>query len=142
MSWNLGCNFRTGQVKVLLAVNHYHWSRAHTYTCLFHDLRCQWTRFRLVLKKGPNMIHNLFIITSTILHSSTSLIQFYIWPPFAICNLQIQTLCCVIDFTIWYTQSKLVPHESVYISACTRPIYYLNKAFVYSQNTRINDYVI
>ena len=42
---------------------------------VFH-LRCRWTRFRLVLKKGPNMIHSLFIITSTILHSSTSLIQF------------------------------------------------------------------
>ena len=49
------------------------------YFCCFHKLlRCPWTRFRLVLKKGPNMMHSLFIITSTILHSSTSLIQFYI----------------------------------------------------------------
>ena len=103
-------------------------------------LRCLGTRFRSLLKKGPDL--TWIIITSTILHSSTTLIHFYIRPPFAICNLQIQTLCCVIDFTIWYTQSKLVTHESVYISAGTRPIYYLIKAFEYSQNTCMNDYVI
>ena len=81
------------------------------------------------------------MITLTILHSSTPLIQFYIQPPFAIWNLQIQILCCIIDFIIWYTQSKLVTHE-VYINADTRPIYYLIKAFEYSQNTCMYDYVI